>query len=64
MHLGDKLVDEITAHAAEAGYSEMVLDTIVPLKAAVALYKKKGFKECEPYYHNPMDDVIYMMKKL
>ena len=42
----------------------MVLDTIEPLKAAIHLYKKFGFIECEPYYNNPMDDVIYMMKKL
>ena len=23
-----------------------------------------GSAECEPYYNNPMDDVIYMIKKL
>ena len=38
--------------------------TIVPLKAAISLYKKHGFEECEAYYHNPMDDVIYMRKEL
>ena len=32
--------------------------------AAIHLYKKHGFTECEPYYHNPMDDVIYMSKEL
>ncbi len=63
-HLGEKLVEEITRRAKKAGYKEMVLDTIVPLKAAVRLYRKAGFKECEPYYHNPMQDVIYMKKKL
>ena len=42
----------------------MVLDTIAPLQAAIHLYKKHGFTECEPYYHNPMDDVIYMSKEL
>ena len=42
----------------------MVLDTVAPLKVAIGLYKKNGFVECEPYYNNPMDDVIYMMKKL
>ena len=47
-----------------AGYKEMVLDTIVPLKAAISLYKKHGFEECEAYYNNPMDDVIYMRKAL
>ena len=38
----------------------MVLDTIKPLKRAINLYKKFGFKEIDPYYHNPMPDVIYM----
>ncbi len=64
MHLGDYLVEEIIKHARIAGYKEMVLDTIVPLKAAISLYKKHGFEECEAYYHNPMDDVIYMRKAL
>ena len=64
MHLGDLLVKEILEHAEQAGYKEMVLDTIIPLKAAIGLYKKNGFKECDPYYNNPMDDVIYMMKEL
>ncbi len=64
MHLGNALVTEILAHAKNAGYKEMVLDTIVPLKAAISLYKKHGFEECEAYYHNPMDDVIYMQKQL
>lgn len=64
MHVGDKLVSTIIEHAKRAGYKEMVLDTIVPLKAAISLYKKYGFVECAPYYHNPMDDVIYMKKSL
>ena len=64
MHLGNTLVAEILAHAKNAGYKEMVLDTIEPLKAAISLYRKHGFEECEAYYHNPMDDVIYMRKQL
>ena len=64
MHLGNTLVAEILAHAKNAGYKEMVLDTIEPLKAAISLYKKHGFEECEAYYHNPMNDVIYMRKQL
>ena len=63
-HLGELLVNKIVSRAADAGYEEMVLDTIKPLKAAVSLYHKMGFEECEPYYHNPMNDVIYMSKKL
>ena len=63
-HLGELLVEGITAHAAAAGFERMVLDTIRPLEAAVGLYRKLGFTQCEPYYHNPMDDVIYMSKDL
>ena len=64
LHLGEALVRKIVAHARAAGYSEMVLDTVKPLKAAIALYRKAGFVECEPYYDNPMDDVVYMKKQL
>lgn len=62
--LGRRLADEIISRAAAAGYSEMVLDTIEPLRAAISLYKSLGFKECEAYYHNPMSDVIYFRKEL
>ena len=62
--LGDRLIESIMDHAKASGYTEMVLDTIEPLKAAIHLYRKHGFTECEPYYHNPMDDVIYMSKTL
>ena len=42
----------------------MVLDTITPLRSAINLYKNFGFVETEPYYENPMSDVIYMKKIL
>ena len=64
MKLGEKLVEELIAHARQAGYKEMVLDTIVPLQSAIHMYKKLGFAECEPYYHNPMPDVLYFRKEL
>lgn len=63
-HTGGKLVEEIVRLARSDGFSEMVLDTIKPLETAVRLYKKYGFKETEPYYDNPMEDVIYMKLKL
>ena len=64
LHLGEALIKEIVSHAQKAGYREMVLDTITPVKSAIHLYEKHGFTKCAPYYDNPMDDVIYMMKKL
>nr|WP_297171137.1 GNAT family N-acetyltransferase [uncultured Agathobaculum sp.] len=60
LHLGDRLVCEIIRRAAQAGYREMVLDTIEPLQSAVRLYEKYGFRRIAPYYNNPMPDVIYM----
>lgn len=63
-HAGKKLVEAILNFAKADGFEEMVLDTITPLKSAIALYKKFGFVETEPYYNNPMSDVIYMKKVL
>lgn len=60
----ERLIDEIMFHEKSAEYKRMVLDTIEPLKSAIHLYKKAGFIECEPYYHNPMSDVIYFCKTL
>ncbi len=64
MKLGERLIEKIIAHARGAGYKEMVLDTITPLQSAIHLYKKAGFTKCEPYYNNPMDDVVYFKKEL
>ena len=63
-HAGKKLVEEILKFAKADGFKEMVLDTITPLKSAIGLYKKFGFVETEPYYNNPMSDVVYMKKVL
>lgn len=42
------------------GYTAIRLDTLVSLKEAVALYKSLGFKKIAPYYHNPLQDVIFL----
>lgn len=63
-HAGSRLVEAIINSARADGFKEIVLDTITPLKSAIRLYKKFGFVECEPYYKNPMSDVIYMKKFL
>ncbi|MDO5416815.1 MAG: GNAT family N-acetyltransferase [Lachnospiraceae bacterium] len=64
MKIGEKLVIEIVQHAKDAGFKEMVLDTITPLRTAIHLYKRMGFEECGAYYNNPMDDVVYMRRFL
>ena len=63
-HAGSKLIEAIINFARADGFREMVLDTITPLQSAIRLYKKFGFVETEPYYKNPMNDVIYMKKIL
>ena len=62
--VGERLAVEIIRRAQAAGYREMVLDTLQPMKNALSLYRKNGFAECEPYYFNPLPDVIYMKKML
>ena len=63
-HLGERLAERIMELARQDGCSRMVLDTVSPLTAAVSLYRKLGFEEIEPYYHNPMEDVIYFGRSL
>ena len=57
--LGERLARRIMELAKDDGYERMVLDTVAPLEAAISLYRKLGFQEIEPYYHNPFGDVIY-----
>ncbi len=58
--IGQMLVGQIVEDAKKLKYDYMVLDTLATLENAVILYKKLGFYEIEPYYQNPLDNVIYM----
>ncbi|CAA22197.1 N-acetyltransferase [Schizosaccharomyces pombe] len=60
LKLGVLLVKEIIQYSEKLGYSSMVLDTLDTLLPAVRLYKSFGFKTTEPYYHNPIPNVVYM----
>ena len=57
---GEALSIRLIAEAKKAGYQKMLLDSLRRLEPAVALYKKLGFQEVEPYNFNPEDDVVYM----
>ncbi len=63
-NIGDLLVKEIIDRAERNGYREMVLDTLEPMKPAIALYRRNGFEECKGYYYNPYPDVIYLKRLL
>jgi len=58
--LGRALVQTVIAHARDAGYAELRLDTADWMRDAVRLYGRLGFRECSPYYHNPMPGAVYM----
>ena len=60
LHTGSRLVGELIRLARKEGYGEMVLDTLRPMENAIRLYRKFGFQEIPAYYHNPMEDVVYM----
>jgi len=59
--LGRVLADRIILEARQIGYQRMRLDTVEPvMKDAVALYRKIGFREIEPYCPNPIPGALYM----
>src|SRR5579863_9979067 len=59
--LGRILAGRIIAEARQIGYKRMRLDTVeLVMKDAVAMYRKIGFKEIDPYCANPMPGALYM----
>lgn len=59
--LGRILAERTMAEARGIGYDRMRLDTVVPVMgAAVALYRRLGFREIPPYTVNPIPGAIYM----
>ena len=63
-HLGDSLVKEIISRAKTAGFIEMVAEAPSEQVAAVSLYRKYDFEDCEPFTAKPQSGVKYMLKDL
>jgi len=57
---GQRLAQAAIAEASAMGYTDLKLDTLGWMTEARALYALLGFRECEPYYDNPLHDVVYM----
>ena len=62
--IAETLVGAIIKSAQKSGGREIVLDTLEGMKAARHLYEKFGFRPCKPYYHNPLEGVVYLKKVL
>lgn len=61
---GRRLVDALIAEARAIGYGELKLDTLGWMTEARNLYAQVGFRECAPYYANPLEGVVYMAMTL
>ena len=62
--IGRKLVEAIITEAQRFGYSCIRGDTVPSMQAAQALYKSLGFKDIEPYCHNPIEGARFIELKL
>ena len=58
---GRLLVDGIIAAARSLGYECMRLDTVADsMQDAIALYRRRGFREIPPYCANPVPGALYL----
>ena len=63
--LGRVLAENVIAEACMIGCRKMRLDTVEPVMPnAVAMYRRLGFKEIEPYRTNPIAGTLYMELEL
>jgi len=62
--LGRRLAEAVITEARARGYSRMLLDTLAEMTAAQALYRSLGFRETEPYRHNPVPGATFLQLEL
>lgn len=59
-HIGENLALELLSYAEEAGYKNMLLDTMNEMHAAQKLYQQLGFVKTEPYRdQDPLKVICY-----
>jgi GNAT superfamily N-acetyltransferase len=58
--IGRKLLREIFAKAAQAGYRSILLDTVPAMEDAIHLYRQTGFADIAPYRFNPIPGALFM----
>jgi GNAT superfamily N-acetyltransferase len=62
-HIADRLLDAQEEFARTNGVEWIYLDSYDDLKAAVALYERRGYERCERYNDNPQA-TVFMRKRL
>jgi putative acetyltransferase len=62
--VGRLLAQALLDRATQAGYSNMLLDTLDDMEAARDLYDSLGFEEIPPYYFNPVPGAHYLRAAL
>jgi len=58
--IGRMLAERAIAEARSIGYRRMCLDTLPTMGRAQQLYEVLGFREIEPYRHNPIVGTKYL----
>jgi len=64
LNIGKGLAVRIIEEAGRRGYSRMRLDTVPSMQAAIALYRKLGFKEIPQYRNNPIPGALFFELQL
>jgi ribosomal protein S18 acetylase RimI-like enzyme len=62
--VGRLLAERVIHEAAMAGYRRMRLDTLPTMEAALALYRRLGFREIAPYTANPVKGAVFLELQL
>jgi len=62
--IGRALTQALFDHGLQAGYSNLLLDTLDDMEAARGLYASLGFEEIPPYYFNPIPGAHYLRAAL
>jgi putative acetyltransferase len=62
--IGRLLAQALMDCGVQAGYSNLLLDTLDDMEAARGLYASLGFEEIPPYYFNPVPGAHYLKAPL